>query len=448
MPPKVSTRSKTAAPAAEANAPAASSSGTSAVRFQDPATIDPDYDPDFVDEDMDMEEVAGMSATNNNEEELPSTPGHLPEEDDDDLNDESNTDNPVESDEELLFNLHLEREVRVSQWEALVRKMAKGQATVSEAEAAEAKVSDVDKQIAMMMKIGANAQSPQEEPTDKPETKGKTEQLVLKIPKNMPHFKRNDNARTFLVELKDIITAYAGRERFEQDCARYLSYAIHSDFRRQLDDELEARQGDKITWKELEAMFLRMVMPVKDRMEEIRGIIALGRRSNETYRQFALRIHHDVTLLGIKDDNEVIIDSLQDKVPDGVFNDMLITLRIAKQSRCRFTSIKDFTDILSDMAGPTVDIGKQHAVADEHSPRPANRPNRGTSNGVNRNRTFGRHRFDPNRRGPTQPASTMHQAAPTSRIRKHCNNCGPNNTHSTEECVQCSYCHKKGHTAD
>jgi hypothetical protein len=183
-------------------------------------------------------------------------------------------------------------------------------------------------------------------------------------------------------------------------------------------------------------------------MEEIRKIVGLGRKSNETYRQFALRIHHDVTMLGIKDDNEVIIDALLDKVPDGVYNDMLITLRISKNARCRFTSIKDFTDILSDMAGPTMDVGTQRPMADDYLPRSAPRNNRGASNGANRNRTFGRHRFNPAQRSPTQSVPATQQDSLAPRGRQHCNNCGLNNTHSTAECVQCTFCHKKGHTAD
>lgn len=414
-------------------------------------THDDDYDEDAI-----MEDVAAITSASGNEVHLPDTPGRLQDDEDEDLLDESNefADNLVEelqeTDDALLATLHLEREELVSTWRIVVRRMAKKLATLSEANDADTKVKEIDQKIAMVKKLSQSEQPMDEDSTDKAEKKGKNEQLVLKIPPDMPRFDKGSNTRTFLVELRDSITAYVGRDRFERDCQRYLSYAIRSStHRHQLDEELEARKDEKISWKELEIMFLRIAMPVRERMDEIRKIIGLGRKSNETYRQFALRVHHDVTMLGIKDDNEVIIDSLLDKVPDDVYNTMLLTLRLEKRTRCRFTSIHDFTEILSDMVGPTMDLGAQRPALDDYiTARPAPRMNKGASSGANRNRNSGRNRFDPARRQPMQPASATQQAAPRPQGRQQCDNCGPNNTHSTNGCLLCTFCHKRGHTVN
>ncbi|KAF9958990.1 hypothetical protein BGZ70_008999 [Mortierella alpina] len=133
MPPKVATtRSRASAPAASAAGPstaapsaepiapvasaasAAASTSRSSVTFPD-ATTAHTHD-DTYDEDAIMEDVAAMTSTSGNEVQLPSTPGRLQEEDDEDLLEESNefADNLVEglheTDDALLAALHLERE--------------------------------------------------------------------------------------------------------------------------------------------------------------------------------------------------------------------------------------------------------------------------------------------------------------------------------------------------
>jgi hypothetical protein len=93
-----------------------------------------------------------------------------------------------------------------------------------------------------------------------------------------------------------------------------------------------------------------------------------------------------------------------------------------------------------------VDVGPQRADNRDYAPRHSPRPNRGTPGGVNRRRTFGRNRHDPARRSSMQPAPAVQRAPAMYQQRQHCDNCGPNNTHSTRECLQCTYCHKMGHT--
>ncbi|KAF9944031.1 hypothetical protein BGZ72_002883, partial [Mortierella alpina] len=352
MPPKVSTRSKAVAPAQAPTAATAASSTRAPVQVADNAnTTAMEEDPDLADYDLDeiMADVQKLAS-----DPMPTTPGQISDASDDDDSEDAE---PEESDQALLERLQRERQELNTKWQTATRKMARKTATYEEAKAAEALVLEKDEEIAMLNRI-SGTERPQEEKTttSAPEKKGNDDQLILKVPKDTPRFNTGSNVRQFLVGVKDSITAYVGQERFERDCQRYLCFLTQSpSHRRQLDDELDARKGEKLTWKELETLFLRIAMPVRERMDEIRNIIGLGRKSNETYRQFALRINHDVTMLGIKDDNEVIIDSLMDKVPDTVYNDMLLMLRMEKKSRCHFTSIKDFTDILSDMAGPTMD---------------------------------------------------------------------------------------------
>ncbi|CAO3568599.1 unnamed protein product [Mortierella alpina] len=93
--------------------------------------------------------------------------------------------------------------------------------------------------------------------------------------------------------------------------------------------------------------------------------------------------------------------------------------------------------------------GAQRPALDDYvTARPAPRMNRGASSGANRNRNSGRNRFDPARRQPMQPAPATQQAAPRPQGRQQCNNCGPNNTHSTNGCLLCTFCNKRGHTVD
>jgi hypothetical protein len=175
-----------------------------------------------------MEDVAAMTSASGNEVHLPDTPGLLQDDEDEDLLDESNefADNLVEelqeTDDALLATLHLEREELVSTWRTVVRRMAKKLATLSEANDADTKVKEIDQKIAMVKKLSQSEQPMDEDSTDKAEKKGKNEQLVLKIPPDMPRFDKGSNTRTFLVELRDSITAYVGRDRFERDCQRYL----------------------------------------------------------------------------------------------------------------------------------------------------------------------------------------------------------------------------------
>ncbi|KAF9270948.1 hypothetical protein BGZ68_004542, partial [Mortierella alpina] len=63
-------------------------------------------------------------------------------------------------------------------------------------------------------------------------------------------------------------------------------------------------------------------MAPRQRMVEIKNIVDMGREHDESYRQFAMRVQRDIMMLGIEDNNSVILDSLQYKVPNYVLSNM------------------------------------------------------------------------------------------------------------------------------
>ncbi|KAF9921750.1 hypothetical protein BGZ67_000272 [Mortierella alpina] len=186
-------------------------------------------------------------------------------------------------------------------------------------------------------------------------------------------------------------------------------------------------------------------MPPRQRMVEIKNIVDMGRELDESYRQFAMRVQRDILMLGIEDSNSVILDSLQHKVPDDIYNTMLIALRIEKQ-RTKFTSIKEYNDILFQMSGPTTDIGSIPGFANHGAPR----GQRYNAAGPSRNpRQRQQQRFNPAVRPQAQVHNNMRPQQPvTPPAPFSCDTCGVNYTHATEACVKCMFCNKLGHTAD
>ncbi|KAF9403287.1 hypothetical protein BGX21_005704 [Mortierella sp. AD011] len=73
---------------------------------------------------------------------------------------------------------------------------------------------------------------------------------------------------------------------------------------------------------------------------------------DETYRHFAWRIAREVKVCRIKDDDNIALAAMTSALPYYTRNTMNLALWIKKNEKTRFTSIKDFIEILSDMEGP------------------------------------------------------------------------------------------------
>ncbi|KAF9944863.1 hypothetical protein BGZ70_004270, partial [Mortierella alpina] len=349
----------------------------------------------------------------------------------------------IPTDQELLQRLNEERKGLLEAKHAAVRRLAAGRASREEAEAAVLAVADKDRSIALMREMLMET-PPVGQPSTSTKGKGNYEELPLKLPPGLTKFGKESNARLFLSELKSTITAYVGNNRFAKDAARYLRYYSGEMYRRQLDDELDPRENETIEWKELESIFLRITMPPRQRMIEIKNIVEMGRNPGESYRLFSMRIQRDIMMLGIEDTNSVILDSLMYKVPDDIYNTMLLSLRL-EEKKTKFTSIEQYTDVLGRMSGPTTEIGR--------SPAPTNYDGSGgqmhNSAGPSRNSRHRQQRFNPVARPQEQLQQvTQPQPVVTPPASFTCDNCGPNRTHPTETCIQCLHCYKRGHTAD
>ncbi|KAI7816111.1 hypothetical protein BC939DRAFT_497650 [Gamsiella multidivaricata] len=258
----------------------------------------------------------------------------------------------------------------------------------------------------------------------------------LKVTKDMPRFKNDSDPRAFLDQVKHIVCAYVGDDMFEDQCSRYLSYLTVSSFHSQaLKEEFAKRPKTKLTWDECEAIFLKIALTEQERIEQIKQLLPTGRESRETYRQFAMRISRDIRIYGVKDDNEMVLTLLSATVSPDTLNNMVARLHVRKGAAVDFTSINDFTSVLSGLVGPQAHIN-----------RDANGTSAGISTGASRNkRSRGSNRFSPTNKKP-EPKEAFR--GPNNRAGQllDCKLCGMNPTHETAGHKQCSKCGRRGHS--
>ncbi|KAF9984731.1 hypothetical protein BGZ80_008216, partial [Entomortierella chlamydospora] len=176
--------------------------------------------------------------------------------------------------------------------------------------------------------------------------------LSLKITADMPRFESNSDPREFLDKVKHLVTAYIGRESFEKYCDRYLSYLTVSEFHRQLLEEEFNQRTEPLTWDACETIFLRIALNEQERIAQVKALLETGRKDNESFRQFAMRIARDIRIYGVKDDNEMVLTLLGATVSDDLLNQMVTRLQARKPDAVTFTSISDFTKTLSGFVGP------------------------------------------------------------------------------------------------
>ncbi|KAG0352137.1 hypothetical protein BGZ54_002952, partial [Gamsiella multidivaricata] len=257
----------------------------------------------------------------------------------------------------------------------------------------------------------------------------------LKVTKSMPRFKNGGDPRAFLDQVKHTVCACVGDDMFEDQCSRYLSHLTVSPFHSQaLKEEFAKRSKSKLTWDECEAIFLKIALTEQERIEQIKQLLITGRENRESYRQFAMRIARDIRIYGVKDDNEMVLTLLSATMSPDALNNMVTRLHVEKGASADFTSINDFTRVLSGLVGP-------HA----HVNRDANGNPVDTSTGASRNKhNKGANRFS--------PASKKHEPKEMFRGSNNrtsqlfdCKHCGMNTTHETAGHKQCFKCGRRGH---
>ncbi|KAF9274298.1 hypothetical protein BGZ68_000786, partial [Mortierella alpina] len=174
--------------------------------------------------------------------------------------------------------------------------------------------------------------------------------------------------RQFLDQLKHMVMPFVGKELFDANCDRYLSYLVINEYHQQcLEFEFNKKrqEGKTLTWEECEIVFLKIALSEQERVKQIKTLLETGREEHESYRQFAMRIARDMRLYGIKDDNEMVLSLLSATVTPDTFNMMVTRLQVLNQSaEMRFTSISDFTKIMSNLIGPlAANAKKAYATA-------------------------------------------------------------------------------------
>ncbi|KAF9969073.1 hypothetical protein BGZ75_003158, partial [Mortierella antarctica] len=133
-------------------------------------------------------------------------------------------------------------------------------------------------------------------------------------------------------------------ERFDELSQRYLLYLTKSKFHRHLlEDELNKHKGTKLTWEQCETIFLRVALSDDERHNQVIELLNAGRKPNESYKRFAMRISRDIRVYGIADNSEMVLSILRRTVPNIVLDQMILMLKFTKGPTQReFKSITDF----------------------------------------------------------------------------------------------------------
>jgi len=280
----------------------------------------------------------------------------------------------------------------------------------------------------------------------------------------MPRFEKESDPRTFLADLKHTVSAYVGDQAFTLQCGRYLKYLTKSEFHRQaLDKEYEkkgSKDGYNISWDDCETIFLKVSMTEQERIGKIQQLCAAGRESNESYREFAMRIDRDIRVYGIKDDNEMVLSLLASLVKPTTLDTMQLTLRLEKNdANAEFTSVCDFIRIMGGMNGPQSVLRKNtNGSVHDSSPRALrnkrNKNIRFNPTGGNGNQSSGssNQNIDDQNLSAGNHRSNGDQRRPSffndARQQYNCNHCGKNYTHDTARHIVCTKCQLRGHSAE
>ncbi|KAF9179083.1 hypothetical protein BGZ51_004077 [Haplosporangium sp. Z 767] len=178
------------------------------------------------------------------------------------------------------------------------------------------------------------------------------------------------------------------------------------------------------------------------RIAQFKQLLEIRRMEKESYRQFAMRIARDIRICGIKDDNELVLSLLSATVNPETFNLMVTRLHILKRKEATFTSIADFTKVMSGLTGPE--------DASHPNVNQAITPSENT-NGPQRHHSHGQNRFSPKNR-PQESNKNEQHVSNRNNTRSggqfYCVLCKSNPTHNTLECKKCTLCQKMGHVYD
>ncbi|KAG0369173.1 hypothetical protein BC939DRAFT_470806 [Gamsiella multidivaricata] len=367
------------------------------------------------------------------------------------------------SEEELLLHLHVQRK-RLATRKTLAARLLTAQHTPSvEAvyEAAKDELDDVNRRIESLVeshKALATRERPQLAALIKtiegndPTAKGIEYQKPLEITKDMSMFQTGSDPRQFLDELECTVCAVVGEQVFANLCGRYLMvFTGKPDVLRLLMEELNKRVNEKLSWDTCQTIFLRITLTDSERCRRINELLSTGRFSNESCRQYGLRIGRELRIHGCPDDDLNILAILKSTVPPMALLNMTTHL-ILQRRKMGFTSLKEFTEILSGLDGPAADTvtsinGTAGPMCLPTSPTSPASPTLNTGP-THRHLNQGRNRYSPtnNRTGNNgqEAMKPTHRKVPP----YNCDRCGKNYTHNSTDCKQCTKCMKMGHFAE
>ena len=316
----------------------------------------------------------------------------------------------------------------------------------------------------------------------------------LIIPKEAPRYYEGDNVKAFLDSFHVDMPSLLGPKKFDKLCKRYLIVLTKCKIiKKALMDEFETEGLEHPTWEQCEVIFMRVAMSEDDRTVQMMSAISSGRAAHETYKQFALRMLHDVNLYGIIDKNEMVVSLIRAGLNDEAKNNL--ANKLANKSKEKYTSVIELLKDIKTLSGPSLakiaaiqqtSFGPKQIGPSNNNKRSNNQHNpnkKHKSNGYygnnqpvvyqNNNPINGyqlqqlpamlqqqqfQQQFQQQpfiQQYPQQQRNFMNQNGKLrgfkgqnkNQIRGNfsCSNCGHNRTHNTEQCISCGKCGKKGH---
>ncbi|KAF9083977.1 hypothetical protein BGX29_002805, partial [Mortierella sp. GBA35] len=225
--------------------------------------------------------------------------------------------------------------------------------------------------------------------------------------------------------------------------------------RQQFNDELTHHGSSSLTWEECEVAFVDSVLTPKERFDTVARVAEIGRRSKESYRNFALRLQRSVRVYRIDDGNTTVLSGILRSMPSLELN--LIKGAIQKAGTSLFEvkmdSINEILSVISAMEGPDDSLKRQHHLVDDDSDDDDNTPSPKFDKKNNNKRPRHPNQRGNGRRGKgktnTTSSSSSSSSSSFSNDKKtfHCDHHGDNRTHNTKDCRFCDKCKQHGHTA-
>ncbi|KAF9081435.1 hypothetical protein BGX29_004529, partial [Mortierella sp. GBA35] len=167
----------------------------------------------------------------------------------------------------------------------------------------------------------------------------------------------------FLDSFKTYCENSYGEAPFLASAQRLLCMAIQDEqTRQQFNDELTHHGSSSLTWEECEVAFVDSVLTPKERFDTVARVAEIGRRSKESYRNFALRLQRSVRVYRIDDGNTTVLSGILRSMPSLELN--LIKGAIQKAGTSLFEvkmdSINEILSVISAMEGPDDSLKRQH----------------------------------------------------------------------------------------